>query len=61
MNDFIEEYPNTLTQIDCQKIILWYEKSKNLQEQGLVGAGRVDLKTKECSQISMCFLRNQMI
>ena len=57
MNDFIEEYPNTVTQIDCQKIISWYEKSKNLQEQGLVGAGRVDLKTKECSQISMCFLK----
>ena len=56
MNNFIEEYPNTLSHIDCQKIISWYEKSKNIQEKGLIGAGRVDLKIKECSQIAMYFL-----
>ena len=45
MNNFIEEYPNTLSQIDCRRIISWYENSKNIS-LGTVGDGVIDLKKK---------------
>ena len=57
MNDFIEEYPNTLSHIDCQKIISWFENSKNIS-LGKVGDGVIDISKKDCSEIKMNFLKD---
>ena len=46
MNDFIEEYPNTLSQIDCRRIISWFENSKDIS-LGKVGDGVIDISKKD--------------
>ena len=57
MNDFIEEYPNTLSQIDCRRIISWFENSKDIS-LGKVGDGVIDISKKDCSEIKMNFLKD---